>query len=111
MRSYHFVWSMLVCMPLVLQWCVLQLLQRPAELIGTRSALRAAADAVQALDHIVDLLPAHQLTDALQVTVTATQEEYLLDHIVLIGSHIDHLRACALRLILYMFRFHTLIFL
>jgi hypothetical protein len=26
----------------------------------------------------------------LQVTITSTQEEYLLDHIVLVGCHVDH---------------------
>ena len=79
------------------------------ELVRTRSALRAAADAVESFDHIVDLLSAHQLAHPLQIAVTAPQEEHLLDYIILIGSHIDHLRARAVSLILYMFCFHIFI--
>ena len=76
---------------LFLYWCGFQLLQCPAELVGTRRALHAAADAVEATDDVVDLLAAHQLADALQVTVASAQEEYLLDDVVLVGCHVNQL--------------------
>ena len=35
-------------------------------------------------------VPFVQLTDALQVSVTTSQKEYLLDDIVLVGCHVNH---------------------
>jgi hypothetical protein len=52
------------------------------------------------------MLPSHQLADALQVTITATQEEYLLDNVVLVCCDVNQLRARSVRLILYMFCLH-----
>ena len=71
----------------------LQLFKSPAKLIRTRGALCATTYTIELLDDIVNALSAHKLTDSLQVTVTTSQEKHLLDHIVLIGCHIDH-RAC-----------------
>ena len=84
----------------------LQLFKSPAKLIRTRGALCATTYTVELLDDIVNALSAHKLTDSLQVTVTTSQEKHLLDHIVLIGCHIDQLRTCAFRFILDMFRLH-----
>ena len=67
------------------------MLQRPTELVRTGGPLRSASDAIQSGDHVVDLLSPHKLADALQITITTTQEEYLLDDIVLIGCYIDQL--------------------
>ena len=91
---------------MLIQGCFLQLLQCPAKLVGTGGALHTAAYAVEAGNDVVDSLSAHQLADALQVAVTATEEEYLLDDIVLVGGHVDELRARPVGLILYVFCFH-----
>ena len=93
-------------MCLLLCWCLLQLLQCSAQLIRTRGALYTTADAVQAWYHVVNVLASHQLADALQVAITASQEEYLLDNIVLVCCDVNQLRARAVRLILYMFCLH-----
>lgn len=85
-----------------------QLFQGAAELVGTGGAFRATANAVQAEDDVVNLLASHQLADALQVAVAATKEEYLLDDVVLVGSHVNQLRTRAVRLVLYVLRFHVL---
>ena len=69
---------------------LLELFEGACELVGTAGVLGAAANAVDLADDVVDLLSAHQLADTLQVTITSTQEEYLLDHIVLVGCHVDH---------------------
>ena len=87
-------------------WCLLQLLQCSAQLVGTGGALGTTADAVQAGDDIVYTLASHQLTDALQVAIASTQEEHLLDDIVLVGCYVNELRARSVRLVLYMFCFH-----
>jgi hypothetical protein len=86
--------------------CLLQLLKSSAELVWAGGALRTAPDTVKTLDHIVDVLSSNQRTDTLEIAVTSSKEENLLDHIVLIGSHIDQFRASASRFILYMFRLH-----
>ena len=78
----------------------------PAQLVRTRRSFNATANAIQASNHIVNLLTSHQLADALQVSITPTQKEYLLDDVVLIGSHIYQLRTGAVSLILYMFCLH-----
>jgi hypothetical protein len=52
------------------------------------------------------MLPSHQLADALQVAIAATQEEYLLDNVVFVGCYVNQLRARSVRLILYMFCLH-----
>jgi hypothetical protein len=52
------------------------------------------------------MLPSHQLADALQVAITTTQEEYLLDNVVLVCCDVNQLRARSVRLILYMFCLH-----
>jgi hypothetical protein len=52
------------------------------------------------------MLASHQLADALQVAIAATQEEYLLDDIVLVCCDVNQLRARSVRLILYMFCLH-----
>ena len=80
------------------------------QLVRTRCILDTTANAIQTTNHIVNLLPSHQLTDTLQVSIAATQEKYLLDNVVLIGCHINHLRTSAVSLILYMFRFHTFLY-
>ena len=85
---------------------LLQLLERPTELIGARRRLRSTTDAIQAFHHVIYFLTSHQLADALQITVTATQEEYLLDDVMLVGCYIYKLRTRAVRLILYMFCLH-----
>ena len=74
---------------LVIERGLLQLFKGSAELVWTGSAFCATADAVETFDDIVDMLAAHQLTDTLQIAVTSSKEEYLLNHIVLVGSHID----------------------
>ena len=80
--------------------------ERTTKLIGTRGALYTTADAVQTWYHVVNVLASHQLADALQVAIAATQEEYLLDDIVLVCCDVNQLRARAVRLILYMFCLH-----
>ena len=70
--------------------------QCPTELVGTGGELIAAADAVEFLDHVVNLLAGHQAADALEVAVAAAQKEYLLDDAVVINGHINQLRAGAL---------------
>jgi len=87
-------------------WCLLQLLQCSAQLVGTGGALGTTADAVQAGDDIVYTLASHQLTDALQVAIASTQKEHLLDDIVLVGCYVNELRARSVRLVLYMFCLH-----
>ena len=62
------------------------------------------------MNHIVNLLTSHQLTNALQISIASAQEKHLLDHVVLIGCHINHLRTSAVSLILYMFRFHLFLY-
>ena len=70
--------------------------QRTTELIGARGAAHTAMDAIELADDIVDVLTGHQLADALQVAITASYEEDLLDNVVLIGRHIYQLRTSAL---------------
>ena len=82
------------------------MLQGAAELVGAGGAFHATADTVEFFDDIVNVLAAHQLTDTLQVAVAATKEEYLLDDVVFVGSHVDHLRAGAVSLVLDMLRLH-----
>ena len=84
-----------------------KLFQRATELVGTGRALGTAADAVELADDIIDVLSAHQLADALQIAVAATQEEHLLDDVVLIDGDVNQFRARALCLVLYMFRIHN----
>ena len=83
------------------------MLQGSTELVGTRGALLTTADAIDAGDDIVDLLATYQLADALQVAMTATQEEDLLDDVVLVGSHVDEFRTGAFCLVLYVLCFHN----
>ena len=90
---------------------LLQQFKGSAELVWTGSAFCATADAVESLDDIVNMLAANQLTDTLKVTVASSKEKHLLDHIVLVGSHIDQFRASAVSFILYMFCFHNSLFL
>jgi hypothetical protein len=71
-------------------------------LVRATGTLHATTDAIKALDDIVDVLPTHQLADALKIAVAAAKEEYLLNDVVLVGSHVNELGARALRLILYM---------
>ena len=59
--------------------------------------------------HIVDLLTTHQLADALQVAMTAAQEEDLLDNVVLVGSYVDEFRTGAFCFVLNVFCFHNLV--
>ena len=93
---------------MILYWCLFQFFKGPAELVRAGRPLRTAADTVETLDDVIDFLSSHQLADSLKVAVTSTQEEHLLNHIVLIGSDVDHLRASAPRFILYMLCLHTL---
>jgi len=58
-------------------------------LVGARGVLGTTADAVNLLHNIIDMLSSNQLADTLQVPITTSEEEYLLDDVVLIGSHID----------------------
>jgi len=82
------------------------LLQGPAELVWAGGVLGTAAHAVKPLDDVVNLLSAHQLTDALQIAVAASEEENLLDDVVLVSSHVDQFRAGAVGFVLYMFCLH-----
>ena len=82
------------------------MLQSSAELIGARRVLGTAADTIKATDDVVDMLAAHQHTDALQVAVTSTQEEHLLDDVVLVGRHVYHTRTGAVSLVLNVFCLH-----
>jgi hypothetical protein len=74
-----------------LQGSVFEFLKGAAKLVRTGGILDTTADAVEFLDDIVDVLAANKLADTLQVTVAPAQEEYLLDDIVFIGSHINEL--------------------
>ena len=76
---------------LVLKRSILELLECPAQLVRTRCTLGSTTYSVNLWDYIVNLLSTHQLTDTLQVSITATKEEHLLNHIVLIGSHVNEL--------------------
>lgn len=75
----------------LVQGCRLQLLQCPAELVGTGGGLAATAYAVEARDDVVDVLSAHQLADALKVATASAEEEDLLDDVVLVGRHVYEL--------------------
>jgi hypothetical protein len=88
------------------QRCFLEFLESAAELVWTGSPFGATADAIELMNHIVDALAPDQLADTLQVTIASSEEKDLLDNIVLISGHVDQLRACALRLVLYMFCLH-----
>ena len=93
----------------LLRWRILQQLKGSAELVGTRGALVSTTNAVNAGDDIVDLLTTHQLADALEVAVTAAQEEDLLDDVVLVGSYVDEFRTGAFCFVLNVFCFHNLV--
>ena len=80
---------------------ILQQFQCAAKLVGTGSALGSASDAIELSNHIVDVLAAHQLGDALQVAVATAKEKHLLDDVVVVAGHINQLRACACSFILY----------
>ena len=45
------------------------------------------------MNDVIDALSAHQLADALQVAVAASEEEHLLDDVVLVAGYVDELRA------------------
>ena len=68
-----------------------QLFKGAAELVGAGGALRAAADAFQASDDIIDFLSLDKFADTLQVAVTAAYEEDLLYDIILIGCDVNKL--------------------
>ena len=87
---------------------VFQLFQGSAELVRTGGAFDAATDAVESGQDVVDMLPAHQLADALQVAVTSAKEEHLLDDVVLVGCHVDHLGTRASSLVHNVFGLHIL---
>ena len=76
---------------LLFQWCALQLFQRTAQLVRTRGALCAASQAVEPLDDVVYLLSAHQLADTLQVAIAPSEEEHLLNDVMLVGRYVDEL--------------------
>ena len=78
------------CVLIFVQRSLLQLFERPTELVRTGSALGAAADAVDFPHDVIDVLTANQLADALQVAVAAAEEEYLLDDVVLVGGDVNH---------------------
>jgi hypothetical protein len=83
----------------------LQLFQGTAELVGARCGFVAAADSVEFADDIVDFLSGDEAADALSVAVAASEEEHLLDDIVIIGCHVDEDGAGALGGILDVFHF------
>lgn len=70
-------------------WCIFQLLQCTAKLVGTRGVLCSTTDAVKPTNDVVDVLAADELTDTLQVAVATSKEEYLLDDVVLVGCHVN----------------------
>ena len=90
----------------VLERSVLQLFKCTTELIRTGCAFSPATDTIEFENHIVDLLSANQLADTLQIAITATQKEHLLNHIVLISGHINQLGTSAVGLVLYVLRLH-----
>ena len=100
--------AILVIILIVCCGSVLQLFEGAAELIGTGCTLGTAADTVDLGDHIIDLLTAYELADALEVAVAASKEEHLLDDIVLVGGDVDQLGTGAVGLILYVLGFHKL---
>jgi hypothetical protein len=67
------------------------LFEGTAQLVRTRRALRATADAIQTRNHIVNFLASYQLADALKVTIASAKEKNLLDDVVLIGCHVNQL--------------------
>ena len=67
------------------------MLQGATELVWAGGEFGATADTVETTDDVVNLLTLHQQTDALQVTMTTTQEENLLNNVVLVGRHINEL--------------------
>ena len=91
---------------LILKGCCLEALEGTTELVGAGGALGAAADAVELTDHIVDALATDQLADALQIAIAAAQKKHLLDDVVLIGCHVDQLRACTDGFVLNMLCLH-----
>ena len=92
--------------PVLFQRSIFQLLQGAAKLIRTTGTFRTTTDAVEFAYHIVDMLSSDQQTDTLQVAVATAKEENLLDDVMFIGCHVDHLRAGALSHVLYMLRCH-----
>ena len=61
----------------------------PAKLVGPGGVLGSTADAVKPTNDVVDVLAANELTDALQVAVATSKEEYLLDDVVFVGCHVN----------------------
>lgn len=88
----------------------LELFQRPAELVGARSDFVAAADSVEFAYDVVDFLSCDEVAYALGVAVAASEEEHLLDDVVVVGGDVDEYRAGALGGILDVFHFYMLIF-
>lgn len=106
-RNKHIIISFSFLLVFTLfQRCILEFLEGAAELVGAGGALSATPDAIELMDYIVDALATNQLAHTLQVAIAASEEKHLLDDVVLISGHVDQLRACALRLILYMFCLH-----
>lgn len=68
---------------------MLELLQCTAELVGTRCAFSATANAVKLANDIIDMLSAHQLAHTLEVAIATTQEKHLLDDVILVGRHVN----------------------
>ena len=89
---------------------VLQFFQCPAQLVRARCSFHTATNSVQSGQHVIDVLPSYQLADTLQVAVTSSNKEHLLDNVVLISCHVNHLRARATRFVHNMLRLHNLIY-
>ena len=80
-----------------------QLFECTAKLVWAGGLFEAAADAVEFPDDIINPLSSHKLTDSLKITITSALEIHILNDVVLVGCHLNHLRTGSLCLILYMF--------
>jgi hypothetical protein len=67
--------------------------QRTTELVGTRRRFIPAADSIEFVDYVVNLLACHQTADALKITVATAIKEDLPDDAIVIDGHINQLRA------------------
>jgi hypothetical protein len=66
-------------------------------LVGTAGVLKSASDAVEALFHIVGLLPYHELSYSLEVAVASSNEDNITNDIIVVEFHLNELAASAMR--------------
>ena len=79
------------------------MLQGVGQLVGTGGRTTIAGDATRASYDLLRLLPLDKRADALRVAVTTSEEEDLLNDVVVIQFDVNHFRAGALSDIINLF--------